>query len=152
MEFVKIMNISDTELYNAIVDSILYDINETTKNNISKSELKSGYSYFKEMNTKAFSKGRVKVIIEELIEPKIYSARFISRQGDNYLRYEIKKINEDKIEVKYIEDFKGNSKLNNWNYNILSGFYKKNFLKRAEKTLDNMEHWINRNKNIISNS
>ncbi|GAB6168196.1 hypothetical protein JCM1393_06560 [Clostridium carnis] len=147
MEFIKIMNISDNELYNAIVDSILYDINETTKNNISKKKLKSGYSYVKEMNTKAFSKGNVKVIIEELTEPKVYAARFVSGQGDNYLRYEIKKINEDKIEVKYIEEFKGSSKINNWNYNILSRFYKKKFFKRAEKTLANMERWITENRN-----
>lgn len=146
MEFIKIMNISDNELYNSIIDSIVYDINGTTKSNISKNELKSGYSYVKEMNTKAFSKGKVKIIIEELIEPKVYAARFISGKGDNYLRYEIKKINQDKIEVKYIEDFKGNSKMNTWNYNILSRFYKRSFLKRAEKTLDNIERWISENR------
>lgn len=146
MELIREMDIKATDFFNAIVTSLIYDISTATGETIDKDKLCNGYSYMKNMEGKATTKGNIRVTIEELKEPSSYQARFTSAKGDNYLRYEIEKINEEKIKVKYSESFDGNSKANGWNYKLVTKFYKKKFDRRSNAMLDSIEQWV------ISNS
>lgn len=141
MEFKKVMNVRADQLYDAILDSISYEAK------ISKKKVVKGFSYTKEMKTKMSAKGNILVTIEDLEENRIYAARFSSAQGENYLKYEINEIDENKIEVTYTEGFEGSSKSKTLNYKLLNSFYRRSFNKKTNTTLENIENWILSNSN-----
>lgn len=142
MELNKILNVSATDVYNAMIQSVIYDISQATGENINKEDLHEGYTYTKEMVTKTANKGNITVTIEELKEPTTYACKFTSRQGDNFLRYEIKDIEDGMCEVMYSESFDGSTKNKTWNYKLVTMFYKRKFNKKANAILDNIERYI----------
>lgn len=142
MELKKILNVDAKDVYDSIITSIKYDIEQATGKEISKEDIYEGYSYIKEMTTKTSNKGNITVTIEELKEPLVYACRFTSRQGDNYIKYEINSLEEGMCEVTYSEDFDGSSKSKNWNYKLVMLFYKRSFNKKANALLGNIEKYI----------
>lgn len=141
MELVKQMKGNIQDFFDKVEQSLLDDIEQSTGNKVDTSQIVKGFTYSKKLTSQLGKTGKVKVIINEYDRPTIYSASFISAQGENILSYETKEIDDNRFEVKYKEEFKG-SWHGNLNYKLMSLLYKRSSLKKANMLLSNIEAMI----------
>lgn len=142
MEVVRQIEGDINDFFDKVEESLLIDIKTSTGNCININEIVSGFTYFKELTSQLGRCGKVKVIINEYTRPIKYSVSFISVQGENTLSYEAKPIDKNKFQLIYSENFKGSSKVNSWNYKLMSKLYKRSSIKKANLVLNNIELMI----------
>ena len=149
----RVMNVPADALFDMLIESVIYDIKQSTGKTVRPANFKKGTSYRKRIKTNAKGKKgvSVKVTVTELERPKVYEAKF---EGGNdsctVIRYEIEQLSEegdedgDYIRVTYSEDYNEVGKF----AKPVRGFQKifaKNNLKR---TLKGMEDSVKENMKI----
>lgn len=135
------MRVSAKKFFEQIEKSISYDIEQSIGKNIVPYE---GFRYKKIMKNKLGSKGYVEILIKDFKYSEIYVAEFKSVSGINEISYDIKELEENYIEVTYIERFIGKTKMLNANFNFMNFLYKRRAKKLAIKMLKSIEsHIIN---------
>lgn len=87
----------------------------------------------------------VKVTISKFEYPVVYEAKFESASGNNMMRYEIERLEQDHSGLAYIEDFEGSGKMAAMNGWLVGLVYNHKAKKDIKKRLRAME------KNIIEN-
>lgn len=142
MEINAILDVSQEAFFDFLYSSIIQDVKESTGQTISKKDVKSGYSYDKKLKTKVGKMGGAKVTIVAFKPYKKYRAEFTSNQGKNIISYQVERLEDNKIEVVYGEDFIAADKMKAWNFKLINLFYKKQSIKRAEAILENIEGYI----------
>lgn len=136
------LDVTAEDFFERIADSVLYDIKDSVGKEISREELCKGYRYVKDMKNKVGRSGKVDIEITEYQPPLRYSAKFHSAGGTNRIEYEIEKLEEGRIQVRYTEDYDGNSKSQEWNYRIIGALYKRKAKKRMADMLHGIEAYI----------
>ncbi|MBS4535457.1 DUF3284 domain-containing protein [Clostridium sp. D2Q-14] len=140
------LDVTKEEFFEFINDSLLQDIKTSTNREVSKEDIKKGYTYEKELKNKLGRAGDVEVNILEFEPCKEYIAEFKSNQGTNRISYNIKNLNDEKINVTYSESYIASDKLKDWNFKLMNLFYKKKSISRAESILKNIERYIKNKK------
>ena len=142
MEVTIDLNVSQEAFFDFLVTSIIQDIEQNTSTKILKADIKPGYSYAKKLKTKVGKMGSANVNIVAFEPNAHYAASFESNQGTNFISYQVKKLEADKINVTYIEEFIAADKLKEWNFKLVHFIYKKKSIQRAETNLKNIEAYI----------
>lgn len=142
MEINEKLYISAEEFFDAIAESVAYDISESTGKKVRPKQIKKGFTYSKKLKTKIGKKGTTKITITQFEAPICYSAEFISSQGTNEMSYHIEPLEDGSIGVHYEENFKGSSKLKELNFKLVSIFYNRSAKKRAKRLLRSIEQFV----------
>lgn len=145
VEVTRVLNVSAKELDECIKNMVVEDIKNATGKTVNVKDLGKGYKYRKDLKSKMGKSGKVTTRIDELRE-NCYKASFESAQGTNTLSYTYQPIAEDQTEVTYAEEFYGSSSSKNWNYSLMSFFYKRSTKKRIKLTLEQIESYIQNNR------
>lgn len=131
MEVVKRLNMPANRFFDTIIDSVLFDIRKQTGESLRPKQL-NNYEYIK-----VFSKNsRAKIKIEKFVENESYHFRTSTTKNDFFVQYEIKPIDDQSCEVRYVEKMESYGflqKLNDMVLGVMVGFLKKRrFVKMLE--------------------
>ncbi|OJG16772.1 hypothetical protein RU96_GL000239 [Enterococcus canintestini] len=116
-----------------MMNSVIFDVRKATGKSITRKQLKN-FSYIKQ-----FSKNSsAKIVIEELVENRIYQFKTSTSRNEFVVRYEITPIDENKCLVIYNENMKSfgfMQQMNDLLLGIMLGFFRK---RQFGKMLENM--------------
>lgn len=143
MQVNEMLYVDAETFFDQLAREVIYDINVSTNKNLREKQIKKGYSYTKKMKNKIGRQGEVKVTITEFERPRIYSAKFDSATGTNFMSFEIEQLEDpNTIGVTYTEEFNGANKSKALNFKTTMMIYKKKSEKNARKRLRKMEKYL----------
>ena len=88
------LNVSSKEFYNLLLDNLKKELNIK--------KLEKGMKFKKELRSKFSQKVESSVELINLEENKVYSLLYKTSLGENVVKYLIKDIDDENIEVEYI--------------------------------------------------
>ena len=134
------LNVSSKEFYNLLLDNLKKELNIK--------KLEKGMKFKKELRSKFSQKVESSVELINLEENKVYSLLYKTSLGENVVKYLIKDIDDENIEVEYIEEYYTDSFWNKYN-NMIVEFLMSYFLKKKKKrVLKQIEEYIKSNRKI----
>lgn len=134
------LNVSSKEFYNLLLDNLKKELNIK--------KLEKGMKFKKELRSKFSQKVESSVELINLEENKVYSLLYKTSLGENVVKYLIKDIDDENIEVEYIEEYYTDSFWNKYN-NMIVEFLMSYFLKKKKKrVLKQIEAYIKNNRKI----
>ncbi len=132
------LNVSSKEFYNLLLDNLKKELNIK--------KLEKGMKFKKELRSKFSQKVESSVELINLEENKVYSLLYKTSLGENVVKYLIKDIDDENIEVEYIEEYYTDSFWNKYN-NMIVEFLMSYFLKKKKKrVLKQIEEYIKSNR------
>lgn len=134
------LNVSSKEFYNLLLDNLKKELNIK--------KLEKGIKFKKELRSKFSQKVESSVELINLEENKVYSLLYKTSLGENVVKYLIKDIDDENIEVEYIEEYYTDSFWNKYN-NMIVEFLMSYFLKKKKKrVLKQIEEYIKSNRKL----
>ncbi len=134
------LNVSSKEFYNLLLDNLKKELNIK--------KLEKGMKFKKELRSKFSQKVESSVELINLEENKVYSLLYKTSLGENVVKYLIKDIDDENIEVEYIEEYYTDSFWNKYN-NMIVEFLMSYFLKKKKKrVLKQIEEYIKNNRKL----
>ena len=129
-----------SDFYQYLLNSLVSEIS-VYEPEFTKEKLCAGFSYSKNMKGKIGQKANTTIKIERLIANSVYEASVTSEKGVFKIVYKLE-ANGNDTNVCYEESYRGNGFLNQLNYKIVSGFYKKKSRKRIIANLRGAEAYL----------
>ena len=134
------LNVSSSEFYNFLLDNLKRELNIK--------KIEKGMKFKKDLKSKFSQKVESSVELINLEENKEYSLLYKTPLGENVVKYLIKDIDDENIEVEYIEEYYTDSFWNKYN-NMIVEFLMSYFLKKKKKrVLKQIEEYIKSNRKI----
>ena len=134
------LNVSSSEFYNLLLDNLKKELNIK--------KLEKGMKFKKVLRSKFSQKVESSVKLINLEENKVYSLLYKTSLGENVVKYLIKDIDDENIEVEYIEEYYTDSFWNKYN-NMIVEFLMSCFLKKKKKrVLKQIEEYIKNNRKL----
>ena len=134
------LNVSSKEFYNLLLDNLKKELNIK--------KLEKGMKFKKELRSKFSQKVESSVELIDLEENKVYSLLYKTSLGENIVKYLLNDIDDENLEVEYIEEYYTDSFWNKYN-NMIVEFLMSYFLKKKKKrVLKQIEEYIKSNRKI----
>ena len=134
------LNVSSSEFYNFLLDNLKRELNIK--------KIEKGMKFKKDLKSKFSQKVESSVELINLEENKVYSLLYKTSLGENVVKYLIKDIDDENLEVEYIEEYYTDSFWNKYN-NMIVEFLMSYFLKKKKKrVLKQIEEYIKSNRKI----
>lgn len=131
------LNVSDTEFYNVMIESLKEEVKRYAKKG---SELKEGIQYKKPSSQRSGIGSKITVTIKKLIPNQMYVASFKTAIDYTEVSYEITRLKDSKIRVTYEEKYENisNDKIPAWRQKMAE----KQSAKKTKKMLKEVETFI----------
>ncbi|MGX7419719.1 DUF3284 domain-containing protein [Carnobacterium gallinarum] len=136
MEVEKKLNVSANYFYNRVIESVLYDIRQHTKQSVNKDQL-ADFSYTKQFSSTASGK----ITITEIEENRSYGFKTETVKNTFEAKYLIKPIDDTHCKVSYTEKMESNGAFQNMNDMVvgtLLGYFRKKNLKKMLVSIEQM--------------
>lgn len=134
------LNVSSSEFYNFLLDNLKRELNIK--------KIEKGMKFKKELSSKFSQKVESSVELINLEENKEYSLLYKTPLGENIVKYLLNDIDDENLEVEYIEEYYTDSFWNKYN-NMIVEFLMSYFLKKKKKrVLKQIEEYIKSNRKI----
>lgn len=128
MEIVKKLQVPADFFYKKVIESVIYEVQDTTGRTLNESQL-AGFEYVKKYNDKTSAT----IKIESAKTNENYAFRTLTTRNDFHVEYQITAIDETSCEVKYTEKMNSNGWIQSMNDMVVGtvlGFLKKRQFKR----------------------
>ena len=134
------LNVSSSEFYNFLLENLKRELNVK--------KIEKGMKFKKELSSKFSQKVESSVELINIEENKEYSLVYKTSLGENIVKYLLNDIDDENLEVEYIEEYYTDSFWNKYN-NMIVEFLMSYFLKKKKKTtLKQIEQYIKTNRKI----
>lgn len=134
------LNVSSSEFYNFLLENLKRELNVK--------KIEKGMKFKKELNSKFSQKVESSVELINLEENKEYSLVYKTSLGENIVKYLLNDIDDENLEVEYIEEYYTDSFWNKYN-NMIVEFLMSYFLKKKKKrVLKQIEEYIKNNRKL----
>ena len=134
------LNVSSSEFYNFLLDNLKRELNIK--------KIEKGMKFKKDLKSKFSQKVESSVELINLEENKEYSLLYKTSLGENIVKYLLNDIDDENLEVEYIEEYYTDSFWNKYN-NMIVEFLMSYFLKKKKKrVLKQIEEYIKSNRKI----
>lgn len=134
------LNVSSSEFYNFLLDNLKRELNIK--------KIEKGMKFKKDLKSKFSQKVESSVELINLEENKEYSLLYKTPLGENIVKYLLNDIDDENLEVEYIEEYYTDSFWNKYN-NMIVEFLMSYFLKKKKKrVLKQIEEYIKSNRKI----
>ena len=134
------LNVSSSEFYNFLLDNLKRELNIK--------KIEKGIKFKKDLESKFSQKVESSVELINLEENKEYSLLYKTPLGENIVKYLLNDIDDENLEVEYIEEYYTDSFWNKYN-NMIVEFLMSYFLKKKKKrVLKQIEEYIKSNRKI----
>ena len=134
------LNVSSSEFYNFLLDNLKRELNIK--------KIEKGMKFKKDLRSKFSQKVESSVELINLEENKEYSLLYKTPLGENIVKYLLNDIDDENLEVEYIEEYYTDSFWNKYN-NMIVEFLMSYFLKKKKKrVLKQIEEYIKNNRKL----
>ena len=134
------LNVSSSEFYNFLLENLKRELNVK--------KIEKGMKFKKELSSKFSQKVESSVELINIEENKEYSLVYKTSLGENIVKYLLNDIDDENLEVEYIEEYYTDSFWNKYN-NMIVEFLMSYFLKKKKKrVLKQIEAYIKNNRKI----
>ena len=134
------LNISSSEFYNFLLENLKRELNVK--------KIEKGMKFKKELSSKFSQKVESSVELINIEENKEYSLVYKTSLGENVVKYLLNNIDDENLEVEYIEEYYTDSFWNKYN-NMIVEFLMSYFLKKKKKrVLKQIEEYIKNNRKL----
>ncbi len=134
------LNVSSSEFYNFLLDNLKRELNVK--------KIEKGMKFKKELSSKFSQKVESSVELINIEENKEYSLVYKTSLGENIVKYLLNDIDDENLEVEYIEEYYTDSFWNKYN-NMIVEFLMSYFLKKKKKrVLKQIEEYIKNNRKL----
>ena len=134
------LNVSSSEFYNFLLENLKRELNIK--------KIEKGMKFKKELSSKFSQKVESSFELINLEENKEYSLVYKTSLGENIVKYLLNDIDDEHLEVEYIEEYYTDSFWNKYN-NMIVEFLMSYFLKKKKKrVLKQIEEYIKSNRKI----
>ena len=134
------LNISSSEFYNFLLENLKRELNVK--------KIEKGMKFKKELSSKFSQKVESSVELINIEENKEYSLVYKTSLGENIVKYLLNDIDDENLEVEYIEEYYTDSFWNKYN-NMIVEFLMSYFLKKKKKrVLKQIEEYIKNNRKL----
>lgn len=134
------LNVSSSEFYNFLLENLKRELNIK--------KIEKGMKFKKELSSKFSQKVESSVELINLEENKEYSLVYKTSLGENIVKYLLNDIDDENLEVEYIEEYYTDSFWNKYN-NMIVEFLMSYFLKKKKKrVLKQIEEYIKNNRKL----
>ena len=134
------LNVSSSEFYNFLLENLKRELNVK--------KIEKGMKFKKELSSKFSQKVESSVELINIEENKEYSLVYKTSLGENIVKYLLNYIDDENLEVEYIEEYYTDSFWNKYN-NMMVEFLMSYFLKKKKKrVLKQIEEYIKSNRKI----
>lgn len=134
------LNVSSSEFYNFLLENLKRELNVK--------KIEKGMKFKKELSSKFSQKVESSVELINIEENKEYSLVYKTSLGENIVKYLLNDIDDENLEVEYIEEYYTDSFWNKYN-NMIVEFLMSYFLKKKKKrVLKQIEEYIKSNRKI----
>ena len=134
------LNVSSSEFYNFLLENLKRELNVK--------KIEKGMKFKKELSSKFSQKVESSVELINLEENKEYSLVYKTTLGENIVKYLLNDIDDENLEVEYIEEYYTDSFWNKY-HNMIVEFLMSYFLKKKKKrVLKQIEEYIKSNRKI----
>lgn len=134
------LNVSSSEFYNFLLENLKRELNVK--------KIEKGMKFKKELSSKFSQKVESSVELINLEENKEYSLVYKTSLGENVVKYLLNDIDDENLEVEYIEEYYTDSFWNKYN-NMIVEFLMSYFLKKKKKrVLKQIEEYIKNNRKL----
>ena len=134
------LNVSSSEFYNFLLDNLKRELNIK--------KIEKGMKFKKDLKSKFSQKVESSVELINIEENKEYSLLYKTPLGENIVKYLLNDIDDENLEIEYIEEYYTDSFWNKYN-NMIVEFLMSYFLKKKKKrVLKQIEEYIKSNRKI----
>lgn len=134
------LNVSSSEFYNFLLENLKRELNVK--------KIEKGMKFKKELSSKFSQKVESSVELINIEENKEYSLVYKTSLGENVVKYLLNDIDDENLEVEYIEEYYTDSFWNKYN-NMIVEFLMSYFLKKKKKkVLKQIEEYIKNNRKL----
>ena len=134
------LNVSSSEFYNFLLENLKRELNVK--------KIEKGMKFKKELSSKFSQKLESSVELINIEENKEYSLVYKTSLGENIVKYLLNDIDDENLEVEYIEEYYTDSFWNKYN-NMIVEFLMSYFLKKKKKrVLKQIEEYIKNNRKL----
>ena len=134
------LNVSSSEFYNFLLDNLKRELNIK--------KIEKGMKFKKDLKSKFSQKVESSVELINLEENKEYSLLYKTPLGENIVKYLLNDIDDENLEIEYIEEYYTDSFWNKYN-NMIVEFLMSYFLKKKKKrVLKQIEEYIKNNRKL----
>ena len=134
------LNVSSSEFYNFLLENLKRELNVK--------KIEKGMKFKKDLKSKFSQKVESSVELINTEENKEYSLVYKTSLGENIVKYLLNDIDDENLEVEYIEEYYTDSFWNKYN-NMMVEFLMSYFLKKKKKrVLKQIEEYIKSNRKI----
>ena len=134
------LNVSSSEFYNFLLENLKRELNVK--------KIEKGMKFKKELSSKFSQKVESSVELINLEENQEYSLVYKTSLGENIVKYLLNDIDDENLEVEYIEEYYTDSFWNKYN-NMIVEFLMSYFLKKKKKrVLKQIEEYIKNNRKL----
>lgn len=134
------LNVSSSEFYNFLLENLKRELNVK--------KIEKGMKFKKELSSKFSQKVESSVELINIEENKEYSLVYKTSLGENIVKYLLNYIDDENLEVEYIEEYYTDSFWNKYN-NMIVEFLMSYFLKKKKKrVLKQIEEYIKNNRKL----
>ena len=134
------LNVSSSEFYNFLLENLKRELNVK--------KIEKGMKFKKELSSKFSQKVESSVELINIEENKEYSLVYKTSLGENIVKYLLNDIDNENLEVEYIEEYYTDSFWNKYN-NMIVEFLMLYFLKKKKKrVLKQIEEYIKNNRKL----
>jgi len=142
MKLISEMNVRADALFEVLIQSLKHDIAQATGKEVSRKDLVAGFTYDKMMMSKLGKSSPATATIVDLTEPTVYHMKFTNNKGENHVIYNIRSLDNGRIEVTYEETYTGMKKFDELNNKVMGHIFKKSSEKRVRMLLEGMKNYI----------
>ena len=134
------LNVSSSEFYNFLLENLKRELNVK--------KIEKGMKFKKELSSKFSQKVESSVELINIEENKEYSLVYKTSLGENIVKYLLNYIDDENLEVEYIEEYYTDSFWNKYN-DMMVEFLMSYFLKKKKKrVLKQIEEYIKNNRKL----
>lgn len=136
------LNVSAQQFYDYLLHQVRKDIEKSTKKKHLTFEDLDGFQYSKRLKSKKGKVLELNIKVGPLIENRYYELSYETPTATNRYFYDIKVIDDNHIEVTYVEENGAKGTLNDWIYRTRVMFKEKSLEKKVRQTLIQIEFYI----------
>jgi hydroxymethylpyrimidine pyrophosphatase-like HAD family hydrolase len=127
---------------------VLKDIEKSTKKILNAEEIMDGYKYLKKVKMSNGNTFNLNITVGPIIEDKYYELSYETPTAVNKYYYDIKRVDENTIDVTYFEENFAKGSLNNWFHQLKKKLSQKSIEMKISNSLRHLEKIIIEEKSL----
>jgi hypothetical protein len=136
------LKVSNHKFFQYLLCQVSKDIEISTKKAVKLEEIIMGYKYVKKIKMSNGNTVNLNITLGPLVEDKYYELSYESSTAINKYYYDIRKIDDNNIEVTYFEENSAKGNFNNWFHQFKKKLSERSIEVKVSKSLRQMEKLI----------